>query len=168
MMRYTLDGARQEICLIFRSNTIPDILVYAKSFGGGKASISGYTTKDHVMLKAYDNPDDFSLQSSTYNGFGEECITAIEAINLIFENDFHKKSNENGVKLRNILLKVKKEFPEIVNEIRGSGSFQGFTLQNPINQNIENLITKLIPIKTYRDKNFFAKITMCLNNKLYV
>tara|TARA_Y100001970_G_C14250921_1_gene871805 strand:- start:3863 stop:5284 length:1422 start_codon:yes stop_codon:yes gene_type:complete len=142
----------------FRSNTIPDILVYAKSFGGGKASISGYTTKDHVMLKAYDNPDDFSLQSSTYNGFGEECITAIEAINLIFENNFHEKSNENGIKLKKILLKVKKEFPEIVDEIRGSGSFQGFTLQNPINQNIENLITKLIPIKTYRDKNFFKKL----------
>ncbi len=142
----------------FSSNTIPDILVYAKSFGGGKASISGYTTRDHVMLKAYDNPDDFSLQSSTYNGFGEECITAIEAINLILENNFEEKSQQNGIKLKNILQRVKNEFPQIVDEIRGSGSFQGFTIKNPINENIESLITKFIPIKTYRDKNFFKKL----------
>jgi putrescine aminotransferase len=142
----------------FSSNTIPDILVYAKSFGGGKASISGYTTRDHVMLKAYDNSDDFSLQSSTYNGFGEECITAIEAINLILENNFEEKSQQNGIKIKNILQRIKKEFPQIVDEIRGSGSFQGFTIKNPINENIESLITKFIPIKTYRDKNFFKKL----------
>ena len=142
----------------FSSNTIPDILVYAKSFGGGKASISGYTTRDHVMLKAYDNPDDFSLQSSTYNGFGEECITAIEAINLILENNFEEKSQQNGIKLKNILQRIKKEFPQIVDEIRGSGSFQGFTIKNPINENIDSLITKFMPIKTFRDKNFFKKL----------
>lgn len=142
----------------FSSNTIPDILVYAKSFGGGKASISGYTTRDHVMLKAYDNSDDFSLQSSTYNGFGEECITAIEAMNLILENNFEEKSQQNGIKIKNILQRIKKEFPQIVDEIRGSGSFQGFTIKNPINENIESLITKFIPIKTYRDKNFFKKL----------
>ena len=74
----------------YSSNTIPDILVYAKSFGGGKASISGYTARDEIMKNAYDNPDDFNLQSSTYNGFGEECITAIEALNIIIENNYEK------------------------------------------------------------------------------
>ena len=59
----------------YRSNIIPDILVYAKSFGGGKASISGYSVRDHIMRDTYDNSNDFLLQSSTYNGFGEETIT---------------------------------------------------------------------------------------------
>ncbi len=140
------------------SDTIPDILVYAKSFGGGKASISGYTARDQVMIKTYDNPDDFSLQSSTYNGFGEECITAIEAINILVENNYEKKSLENGKILNNILKTAKKEFPNIIDEIRGSGSFQGFTLKNPLNPKIENIITKFIPVKTYRDKNFFKKL----------
>lgn len=142
----------------FSSNTIPDILVYAKSFGGGKASISGYTAKDHVMLRSYDNPDDFSLQSSTYNGFGEECVSAIEAINIIIENDFEAKSNQNGIKLNNILQRIKQKFPQIVGEVRGSGSFQGFTIKSPINEKIDSLIAKFIPIKTYRDKNFFKKL----------
>ena len=133
-----------ELFNFFRSNTIPDILVYAKSFGGGKASISGYTTRDHVMKKAYDNSDDFSLQSSTYNGFGEETITAIEAINIMINNDYENKSISNGKKLKAILENVKIKFPNIVDEIRGSGSFQGFTFKNPINNTLENIVTKFI------------------------
>ncbi len=152
----------------FSSNTVPDILVYAKSFGGGKASISGYTVRDEIMKNTYDNPDDFNLQSSTYNGFGEECITAIEALNIIVESNYEKKSIENGEILKKILEKLKKNFPDIVDEIRGSGSFQGFTLKNPFNSKLENLITKLIPVKTYRDKNFFKKL-LCASiiNNLY-
>ncbi len=152
----------------FRSNTIPDILVYAKSFGGGKASISGYTTREHVMLKAYDNSDDFSLQSSTYNGFGEETITAIEAINVMIDNNYENKSISNGKKLKDILERTRTKFPNIIDEIRGSGSFQGFTFKNPINETIENIVTQFMPIKTYRDKNFFKKL-LCASiiNELY-
>lgn len=153
----------------FRSDTIPDILVYAKSFGGGKASISGYTTRDNIMTKAYDNSDDFGLQSSTYNGFGEECITAIESINIILENNYEQKSIKNGEILKNILENVKNQFPNIIDEIRGSGSFQGATLKNPFNSKLENLLINFIPIKSYRDKNFFKKL-LCASiiNHLYL
>ena len=142
----------------FSSNTIPDILVYAKSFGGGKASISGYTVREPIMKKSYDNPDDFSLQSSTFSGFGEETITALEAINIIFDEDYIKKSEENGKVISNIFLNIKKKFPDLIDEIRGSGSFQGFTFKNLFNQKIENILLNLIPVMRYRDKNFFKKI----------
>ena len=153
----------------FRSSTIPDILVYAKSFGGGKASISGYTARDSIMTKAYDNAEDFGLQSSTYNGFGEECITAIEAINIIIENNYEQKSKKNGEILKNILENAKNKFPSIIDEIRGSGSFQGATLKNPFNSKLENLLVSFIPIKSYRDKNFFKKL-LCASiiNHLYL
>ena len=79
-----------------------------------------------------------------------------------------KKIIREWKKLRNILKKLQKEFPDIVDEIRGSGSFQGFTLKNPFNTKIENLITNLIPIRTYREKNFFKKL-LCASiiNYLY-
>jgi putrescine aminotransferase len=142
----------------FSSTTIPDILVFAKSFGGGKASISGYTVRDNIMEKTYDNPDDFSLQSSTFNGFGEESITAIEAINIIFDQNYEEKSKKIGKFLRQILNNLKAKHPNIVDEIRGSGGFQGFTLKSLFNQQIENILVKFIPVKSYRDKNFFKKI----------
>jgi putrescine aminotransferase len=150
------------------SKTIPDILVYAKSFGGGKASISGYTVRDSVMNKTYDNADDFALQSTTFNGFGEESVTAIEALNIIFDNDYEKKSIEIGSKLRQILENLKIKYPNIIDEVRGSGCFQGFTFKNILNNKIEKVITNLIPIKRYRDDNFFKKI-LCASiiNHLY-
>ncbi len=141
-----------------RSNTIPDILVYAKSFGGGKASISGYTTRDYVMEKAYDNPDDFSLQSTTFTGFGEESITSIEALNLIIERNYEEKSIASGILIETILKNLKKKHPGIIDELRGSGSFQGFTLKNVFNPIIEKLISNFIPIKRYKDENFFKKL----------
>jgi putrescine aminotransferase len=142
----------------FSSGTIPDILVYAKSFGGGKASISGYTVRDSIMDKTYDNPNDFSLQSSTFNGFGEESITAIEAINIIFDQKYTEKSKNNGLIIKKILGNLKMKYPNIIDEIRGTGSFQGFTVKSLFNQQIEKIITKFIPIKNYRDENFFKKI----------
>ena len=117
-------GAKLGDYLIFLDLIIFLILVYAKSFGGGKASISGYTTREHVMLKAYDNSDDFSLQSSTYNGFGEETITAIEAINVMIDNNYENKSISNGKKLKDILERIRIKFPNIIDEIRGSEVFK--------------------------------------------
>ena len=48
--------------------------------------------KDHVFKKAYGNLNDATLHSTTYNGFGEETVTAIEAINIIIEDDYISKS----------------------------------------------------------------------------
>ena len=157
-----------DIFNFFSSQTIPDILVYAKSFGGGKASISGYTAREKIMNKSYDNNDDFALQSSTFNGFGEESVTSIEAINTIINEDYENKSKNNGKIIEKILKKLKNKYPNFIDEIRGSGSFQGFTVKSPIKEQIENIITKFIPIKSYRDEKFFKKV-LCASiiNYLY-
>ena len=79
-----------------------------KSFGGGKASISGYSVRDHIMRDTYDNSNDFLLQSSTYNGFGEETITAIEAINIVITENYEEKAIIVGKSLENIFTRLKK------------------------------------------------------------
>ena len=79
-------------------NVCPDIVTYAKSFGGGKSSISGYTARN-IFSKAYDNSNDATLHSTTYNGFGEETVTAIEAINIIIEENYVEKSKFIGENL---------------------------------------------------------------------
>jgi putrescine aminotransferase len=45
---------------------VPDILTYSKSFGGGKASISGYTAREPIFRRAYDRLADVILHSTTY------------------------------------------------------------------------------------------------------
>ena len=52
---YTGWSKTGELFYFMNFDCIPDILTYAKSFGGGKSSISGYTCRDHVFKKAYGN-----------------------------------------------------------------------------------------------------------------
>src|SRR5690606_11420776 len=73
---------------------IPDIVAYSKSLGGGKASISGYTAREGLFRKAYDRLVDVILHSTTYYGFGEETVTAIEAINVVVEEGFPGRALE--------------------------------------------------------------------------
>ena len=138
-------------------NLVPDILCYAKSFGGGKASISGITAKEEIYTAAYDNQSDVMLQSTTYYGFGEECITAIEALQIIVDDDYVGKSRLLEESLSKMLAELKSEFPEEVKFVRGAGALWGLKLGNPSGQKVLDL---LVGLTTYRnDKKLLEKIT---------
>jgi putrescine aminotransferase len=109
-------------------NLVPDIVTSAKSLGGGKASISAYTCRDIFFKKAYDNLRDATLHSTTFNGFGEETATAIEAINIIIEENYVKKSKEIFNILNTGLINLKDKYPKIIKEVRGSGSLNGIII----------------------------------------
>lgn len=113
------------------TNLVPDILVFAKSFGGGKASISGYTARTQIAQQAYDNLTDATLHSTTYYGFGEEVATAISAINLIVEDGLVDQSAEIG---RLFAPQAKRigEKSRLVADIRGSGALWGFILESSV------------------------------------
>ena len=73
-------------------NIIPDIFTVSKSLGGGKSSIAAYITKDKIYNKAYGDLKNYMIHSTTFNGFGEECYTAIEAINIIIDENLNLAS----------------------------------------------------------------------------
>jgi putrescine aminotransferase len=116
----------------------PDILVYAKSFGGGKASISGYSYNSKVA-EAYQSLRDATLHSTTYYGFGEETVTAIEALNIIHD----EKLVENAALIGELFLEEVHNLGlecSYLQEIRGSGALWGFILKS---ESIENLVSSL-------------------------
>lgn len=137
-------------------NVIPDILTFSKSFGGGKSSISGYVVRDKFLDKTYNSINDFNLHSTTYNAFGEENITAMEAINIIIEENYCEKACVIGQKIFENLTELKKDFPELVSEIRGIGALQGIKL------NIEMLslhkLSKFMYLKNLKTERFFDKL----------
>ena len=51
-----------------RSNVVPDILSFAKSFGGGKSSIAGYIARSNFFEKSYGLKKYATLHSTTYAG----------------------------------------------------------------------------------------------------
>lgn len=116
------------------SGLAPDILCYAKSLGGGKASIAGYTATRSLASRAYFSLRDATLHSTTYFGFGEETVTAIEAIRVLVEDGLVDRSSEIG-----------REFPDFINrvknfdsdfELSGAGALWGITIKPSLLQSL--------------------------------
>jgi len=86
----------------FKNEIIPDIITLSKAMGGGKSSISCLVVNDDVYNSAYGKLSETFLHTTTYNGFAEESVTALEAINILTSDDF-----ENKVKKLSFYLKKK-------------------------------------------------------------
>ena len=155
-----------ELFTFMKHDVTPDILCYSKSFGGGKSSISGYTARDNVFNKAYGNVNDALLHGTTYNAFGEECITAIEAINIMIEDDYVSKAKRIFNRLNPGLLKLQQKYPDIIREVRGSGALNGILLEP--NMNLLKSALNLMPSPMFKNANFLTKLVNgAVNEHLY-
>ncbi|NNJ62978.1 MAG: aminotransferase class III-fold pyridoxal phosphate-dependent enzyme [Dactylosporangium sp.] len=145
---------------------IPDVLTYSKSFGGGKASISGYTARESVFRHAYDRLADVILHSTTYYGFGEETATAIEAVNIVVTEDFPGKARAIERMLEPGLERLRKQYPDVIASVSGVGALHGVELAD--GPKILNLAAKLGPSGFSGDPDFAKKlITLSVIAALY-
>ncbi len=113
-------------------NFIPDILTLSKSMGGGKSSISAYIANENLHDKVYGSINNAFLHTTTYNGFGEECATAIEAINILIEEDFQTKVNSIESHIKENLKKIVKKFPKKIKGFKGQGALFGIEFNSPL------------------------------------
>ena len=139
-------------------NIIPDVLCTAKSIGGGKSSIAGLITREKIFKKAFDSPSSANLQTTTYYGFGEETVTAIEAINIIKEENFEDKSRYIQNLLKPELNRLVSKYPKIIREFRGSGALFGLFVQKP-NKIISQAIN-ILPGELFKDPRFLEKLIL--------
>jgi putrescine aminotransferase len=139
-------------------NLIPDVLLSAKSLGGGKSSISSYTCKKNIFEKTYDNLRDATLHSTTYNGFGEETLTAIEAINIMIDEKYDDKSKEIGRYINNSLKIIHQKHNDLIEEIRGTGCLQGIVLKEKSLEKSFKYLSSALPISFFKDKQAFKKV----------
>ena len=93
----------------FKKQIIPDIITLSKTMGGGKSSISCLVVDDEVYEKAYGQLSDTFLHTSTYNGFAEECVTALEATNLLSTEEFKKKALNLSTNLKKKIIENKRK-----------------------------------------------------------
>ncbi|MFE6869760.1 aspartate aminotransferase family protein [Kitasatospora sp. NPDC057692] len=147
---------------------LPDVLTTSKSFGGGKSSISAFIAREPVFRKAYDNLGDALLQSTstTYYGFGEECATALEAVNIAIEDDYPARARAIGAVLEPGLRRLAKEHPDTVARVDGAGALWGVFIDG--GPRILDLVAKLAPGGMARDPQFKTKLVTCaVINALY-
>jgi putrescine aminotransferase len=138
---------------------VPDLLSMSKSFGGGKASISGYISTNKIFDAAYGKNIDATAHSTTYNGFGEECITAIAAIKTIKEENLNQVAQHVEEFLLPKLLKLKAKYPDWVLDARGKGALLGLFFNSDINPIIDRLID-FIPFGVLQDPSFRKKLVV--------
>lgn len=134
---------------------VPDALCMSKSFGGGKSSISAYVLRAPLFKAAYGTDNDALLHSTTYNGFGEECATALEAVQIMVEEDFPGKSRRICDYLKPKLEQLREKYPEQIGEIRGVGALMGLRLKSPY-EFVEQALMHT-PIGFIKNKTEFIK-----------
>jgi len=122
----------------------PDIVTYGKSFGGGKASICGFTSTKKMYDKAYGSSKFATLHSTTYSGFGEEAVSALMAIEVATRDNYSQKAHELNDKLERILKELLAHSP-IVKSISGEGALWAIELDP-----CKKLLTRLSSLKDYR------------------
>ena len=117
------------------------------------------TQKRNIFFKkAYDNLRDATLHSTTFNGLGEETATAIEAINIIIEDNYVSKSKKIFNILNRGLIELQKKYPRIIKEVRGSGSLNGIIINTDFSDKYLQPMLSLIPSNFTKDDYAIKKI----------
>lgn len=111
-------------------NIIPDIVTFSKSLGGGKASIAGYIVKPHIFQKAYGSLGTCTIHTTTFGGLGEECATAIEALNIVNDEGLVENAKVQGEYLLSRMRYLKSKYPQYIKDVRCIGLLGVFELRS--------------------------------------
>ncbi len=105
---------------------VPDIVTLAKSLGGGKTAIGAYIARRDMHARAY-GPSKVALihGPATFSGMGEGCVTAIEALNVLYDEKLIENSAASGARLLAGLQKLQQSYPKLLKDVRGMGLMIG-------------------------------------------
>ena len=105
---------------------VPDVTALAKSLGGGKAAVGAMVARRDVYMKAYGTPKTAMIHAmATFGGIGEACVTAIEALNVLYDEGLIDNAASTGAYLLERLEALKGKYPKIVKDVRGKGLMVG-------------------------------------------
>jgi len=110
-------------------DVVPDIVTLAKSLGGAKTAIGAYVARTPIFMKAYGSPQTAMIHGpATFSGLGEACCTAIEALNVLYDEGLIEKAARQGDYLLERLEALQRKHPAIIKEVRGKGLMVGIEL----------------------------------------
>ncbi|MCX6347014.1 MAG: aspartate aminotransferase family protein [Actinobacteria bacterium] len=105
---------------------VPDILVLAKSLGGGMP-IGAIIARDEIN-KAF-TP---GTHGSTFGGNAASCAAGVAVLNYFEKYELIRKSQETGKYLLSKLNKLKEKYAGAVKEVRGMGLMLAIEFKSPI------------------------------------
>jgi acetylornithine/succinyldiaminopimelate/putrescine aminotransferase len=110
---------------------VPDVTALAKSLGAGKAAVGAMIARREVYMKAYGTPKTAMIHAqATFGGIGEACVTAIEGLNVLYDEDLIGNAEEVGAYLLERLEAIRQKYPTIIKDVRGQGLMVGVEFQD--------------------------------------
>jgi acetylornithine/succinyldiaminopimelate/putrescine aminotransferase len=105
---------------------VPDVTALAKSLGGGKSAVGAMIASREVYMTAYGTPKTAMIHAAaTFGGIGEASITAIEALNVLYDEGLIDNAATTGAYLLERLQALKAKHPKIIKDVRGKGFMIG-------------------------------------------
>ncbi|MBA3446118.1 MAG: aspartate aminotransferase family protein [Pseudaminobacter sp.] len=105
---------------------VPDVTALAKSLGGGKSAVGAMIARREVYMKAYGTPKTAMIHAAaTFGGIGEASITAIEALNVLYDEGLIDNAAVTGQYLLDRLQTLQEKYPRIIKDVRGKGFMIG-------------------------------------------
>ncbi|MCB1219772.1 MAG: aspartate aminotransferase family protein [Planctomycetales bacterium] len=105
-----------------REGVVPDILVLAKSLGGGVMPIGATIGTEYVWELFQENP---LVHTSTFGGNELACAAACAALDLLEQGGYAEQAEKNGAYFLEALKKLQADFPDVLAEVRGQGMMIG-------------------------------------------
>jgi ornithine--oxo-acid transaminase len=110
---------------------IPDVTALAKSLGGGKSAMGAMIARRPVYMKAYGETKSAMIHAhATFGGIGEASITAIEALNTLYDEGLIDNAAARGEELLLGLRDLAGKYPKLIKEVRGRGLMIGVEFQD--------------------------------------
>jgi putrescine aminotransferase len=106
---------------------VPDVLVLAKALSGSLAPISAALARPALYASAYGATDRFDLHGSTFAGNALSCVTALETLHVLADEELTANSKARGEELL-AALRARLAGHPLVREVRGRGLLVGVEL----------------------------------------
>jgi len=110
---------------------VPDVTALAKSLGGGKTAMAAMIARKPIYMKAYGKPATALIHGpATFGGIGEACITAIETLNVMYDDDLMDNAAAVGAYMKAQLQELAERYPRLIKDVRGRGFMLGLEFQD--------------------------------------
>ncbi|KAH7838443.1 hypothetical protein Vadar_026395 [Vaccinium darrowii] len=103
----------------------PDVVILGKALGGGVIPVSAVLADKDIMLCI--RPGE---HGSTFGGNPLASAVAVASLDVIREEGLAERSAQMGQELRQHLVNVQQQFPNIIKEVRGKGLFNAVELNS--------------------------------------
>ena len=110
-----------------REAVSPDMMVLAKSLGGGVMPIGATLGTAEVWAPLEKNP---LLHTSTFGGNELACAAAIAALNVLIEEGLASVAEKSGAHFVAGLRALAADYPQLILEVRGIGMMIGIDMQS--------------------------------------